>query len=335
LRVVVQAAAVLYMLVYVVVACARLSYPFELEWLEGGSLQQVDRILSGRPIYARPDLSFVAFFYTPAYYYVAAAAATLIGPGFLPLRLVSLLASLGSLAVIFSFVRRDTGRVPPALMAAGLFAATFAASGGWFDLARVDSLYVCLLLLAAYVLRFGRPAGVAVLFGLGMDEAARGASSSSPSKRVALEGFACLAALLQFASLAYDPLRHLPSAADRRAGQRLVSTLAGLKGDVLLPYHPYLLARAGKKVHAHHLPLSAIVLFGDDEYRSRLVSEVKRALQAREYEAIVLDDGFLFADDVARHYRLERRLWETEGAFLPVTGNPMKPEALYVPRPNP
>jgi hypothetical protein len=154
--VVVVAAA--YPLLYFAVALLRMRYPFELEWLEGGSLVQVERVLAGQPIFVRPSPAYVAFTYTPLYYYAAAAASAVTGPGFAALRLVSFLASLGSLAIIFSLVRRETGRALPALVAAGVFAGTYRATGDWLDVGRVDSLWLALTLGAAHRIRFGRTA---------------------------------------------------------------------------------------------------------------------------------------------------------------------------------
>jgi len=152
------AVAAAYPLLYIVVALLRMAYPFELEWLEGGSLVQVQRILAGDPLYTRPSLSYVAFPYPPLYYYVAAAVAAAVGPGFHALRLVSFVASLFSLAAIFDIVRRETGRLLPALVAAGAFAGTYPAAGAWLDVGRVDSLWLALVLLAIHRIRFGRTA---------------------------------------------------------------------------------------------------------------------------------------------------------------------------------
>ena len=99
LRRVLPGIAAAYILVYLAVALLRLRYPFQLEWIESGSLDQVRRILSGRKLYARPSLGFVSFIYTPVYFYVSAAAARVLGDGFLPLRLVSLAASLGCMGL--------------------------------------------------------------------------------------------------------------------------------------------------------------------------------------------------------------------------------------------
>src|SRR5262245_36932728 len=100
-----------YLLMFLIVAVARLSYPFELEWLEGLVLEHVRRILTGHSIYAAPTLEFVPLNYTPFYYYVSAAAALVVGPSFVPLRLVSLCAALAVLALAALLVRRETGRM--------------------------------------------------------------------------------------------------------------------------------------------------------------------------------------------------------------------------------
>ncbi len=141
-------------LCYVIVALARAWHPFQLEWLEGGVLEHVRRILAGQRIYVEPSLDFVPFIYTPLYFYISAALTKIVGLGFAPLRLVSFSASVGVMAVIFLFVRRETERLLPAALAVGLFAAAFRVGGAWLDLARVDSLFLFFLLAAIYLLRF-------------------------------------------------------------------------------------------------------------------------------------------------------------------------------------
>ncbi len=142
--------AACFLLVYLIIAVARLAYPFELEWMEGGSVLQVQRILQGQSLYVAPSLNFIPFIYTPLYFYVSALVAQVTGDGFFPLRLVSFLSSLGCFAFIFMMVRRRTASLSAACLATGLFAATFRISGAWFDIARVDSLFLCLLLAGLY-----------------------------------------------------------------------------------------------------------------------------------------------------------------------------------------
>jgi hypothetical protein len=148
-------AAAFFLAEYILVACLRLGYPYELEWMEGGSLTQVLHILSGQPLYGPPALDFTPTTYAPLYYYAAALLTPLFPPGFLPLRLLSFASSLGVCCLLFLLVRRETGRWLYGLVAAGLFAATFSLGGAWFDLARVDSLFLLLILASAYLLRFG------------------------------------------------------------------------------------------------------------------------------------------------------------------------------------
>lgn len=136
----------------------RLRYPFPLEQLEGSMLLAAERIANGLPVYARPDLHFIPYMYAPAYYYVSGWAVRLLGPGFMALRLVSLLSVCGSLALIYSLVLRDVQGSPKrrhlaGLVAAGLYAAAYPWTHAWFDLGRVDSLYILLLLFALFCTR--------------------------------------------------------------------------------------------------------------------------------------------------------------------------------------
>ncbi len=114
----------------------------------------MQRLLTGQPLYARPDISYVAMIYPPLYYYVSAVLAWIMGMGYPPLRLVSLAAAIGSMALIYLICRRERTAPVPALLGSGLFAATYALCGAWFDLARIDMLSVFLLLLSIWMLRF-------------------------------------------------------------------------------------------------------------------------------------------------------------------------------------
>jgi len=160
--------AALFFAVYVGVAIARMGYPFQLEWMEGGSLAHVKRVLNGKPIYAAPSLDFVPYLYPPFYFYLSAALCQVLGPSFLPLRCLSFLSSLGCFACIFWTVKRETKESFPALLSAGLFAASFGAGGAWFDLARVDSLFLFFLwaciaaIRSSSSLRAGLAAGILV-----------------------------------------------------------------------------------------------------------------------------------------------------------------------------
>jgi 4-amino-4-deoxy-L-arabinose transferase-like glycosyltransferase len=147
-------AACAYLLAYLAIALFRLTYPFDLEWLEGATADHVHRILTGQRIYAPPSLAYTPFLYPPFYYYVSAAVALVTGISLLPLRLVSLASSIGCFWLVYRLVARETGRRYVGIVATGMFAATYRIGGAWLDLARVDSLFLLLFLGAVYIVRF-------------------------------------------------------------------------------------------------------------------------------------------------------------------------------------
>ena len=158
--------AVGYAAVYLALTLQRLVYPFELEWMESGSLEHLLRVLRGEPLYVSPSIDFVPFPYPPFYYYLAALLSKVTGPGFLPLRAISLASSLGIALIVHLFVRRETGRTVYGVLAGGIFLATWRASGLYFDVARLDSLFTFLLLASLYSLRSAASAGVLVMAAL-------------------------------------------------------------------------------------------------------------------------------------------------------------------------
>jgi hypothetical protein len=136
-----------YALAFLCLAAQRAAYPYELEWIESGFAGQVGRILSGRSVYGPPSIEFTPFLYTPLYFYLSAAAAKIVGAGFLPLRLVSILSSLIAIGGIFALVFRRNRNLTASFLAAGLLAASYRITGAWLDVGRVDSLAMALLVL--------------------------------------------------------------------------------------------------------------------------------------------------------------------------------------------
>ena len=143
---------------YIACALQRLGTPILLEWMEAGSLQMMRRVLEGKPLYAQPSVEFVPYTYTPLYFYLSALISGLVGSDLLTLRLVSFAASLASFVFLFSIVRRETGSSFGGLAAVALFAGSYAVNGNWFDIARIDSLCMALLLGGIWLgLGEGRP----------------------------------------------------------------------------------------------------------------------------------------------------------------------------------
>ena len=145
--------------VFVVVALLRLFHPFELEWMEGAMVDHVARVSRGESLYVEPGIDYVPFIYPPGFYWASALVSAVTGPGFVPLRLVSILSALACLAFIGRIVLRATNERGLAFVAACLFVACYRRGDAWLDLGRVDTLFLALLLGGIDTL--GRPATVA------------------------------------------------------------------------------------------------------------------------------------------------------------------------------
>lgn len=150
---------------YLVIALSRLTYPFTVEWLESNSLVEVHRILSGQPLYPAPTAGYVPDGYPPLYFAMSAAAASVLGVSYLPLRLVSLLSSLACFALLGRLVQRETGSAAAGTAAAGVFAALYFATYTWFDVGRVDSLFLTLSIGGLYAARWMRRTSGAIAAG--------------------------------------------------------------------------------------------------------------------------------------------------------------------------
>ncbi len=159
------AGAIYYFIIVIYITLSRIRYPFSLEWTEGASLIQVQRILNGKLLYDQPTYEYIALNYPPLYHYASALFARVLGPGFFPLRLVSFMSSVGCAAAIYLICRKERAEIPAATMASGLFAAAYRLGGAWFDIARVDMLALFFLLLSIYLLCF-RSALACVMAGM-------------------------------------------------------------------------------------------------------------------------------------------------------------------------
>ena len=472
-----------YLLAYLFVAFSRMGYPFELEWLEGGMVDHVRRVLEGSPIYAKPSIEFVSFLYPPLYYEAAAVFAGVLGPGFWPLRLLSFLSSIGVFVLLLQIVRRETGSVFAGGVAVGVFAATYDRVGGWFDIARLDSFYLMLLLAGIFVLlsfrsawgaaaagllfsaafltkqsalvivaplliylvvaelrrapwfagavalgmgggtvlldrvsggwfhyycfylpsrhprldggltafftvdllpalplatvvavyyvairlrgpgaraRFFFPflaagmigsswlvrnmvgaevnnllpafAAVALLAALGLHELRLRAQAREAIvwRRVALA--AEIALLAQLAFLAYDPRTHIPTLADRAAGEKLVARLQAIPGEIFAPHHGYLARLAGKRGYAHTLAMDNLFLDDDGPARRDLEAEMRKALADKTFAAVLLESDGRYGVAILNSYDAREALFDDPGVFWPVTGGRLRPEALCLPK---
>ena len=167
LRLLLAAESCLLVLLVFISAHRRLHYPYALEWIEEGNLQEMLRVLHHQPLYVAPTLQYTPYIYGPLFFWLAAATAHVAGPGYPALRLVSILSTAGLFAALFGFVllespRRSPGRVLAAFAGVGLFATAYTITNGFFDVGRVDML--CLALAMAALLLVQREQVVAAAF---------------------------------------------------------------------------------------------------------------------------------------------------------------------------
>lgn len=170
LRVLCLGFSVAYLVAFYWVALTRLTWPFDLEWMEGGMVMHAARVLAGQPIYAAPTLDFVPYFYTPGYPAVVAALGKLSlavggsGLSFGLARGVSLLCTTWTLWILFCIGRREA-HWQAGLLAAGIYSALFRTNGAFYDLARPDALFMAILCSAVYVAAYHRTLAGAALAG--------------------------------------------------------------------------------------------------------------------------------------------------------------------------
>jgi len=486
------AVASLYPAVFLGVAVLRMGHPFGLEYLEGSMLVGAERVLAGEPLYAAPSLQYVSLMYTPLFYYLGAAAAAVLGPSLFALRLVSFASTLACFAMVQRLVHRHTGSERFGWLAACLFAASYGACGSWFDVARVDMLFLALFLGALLALhRRSKTAwvGAGLLFSLSfltkqsalvmmlpvlvwslqadrrraawlfatlvaviglstwigdhttdgwytrfvfeiprgsyerlseriwtfwtrdllglfpaallaslaligstlrrtwqaaprewdqdrllLVAAAVGMVGGSWGSRIHAGGYVnvllpaytalaitavvalqralaamradpaagrswlepalYLLAIGQFAVLAYDPARLVPTRASREAGEQLVTTIAAMDGDVLVAYEPMLAAMAGKPRYAHVAALAWLSHSDDDAAMRGVVTAFNRAFAERRFAGVIVSDDWLQALEGFRKAYVPsgRAILPRSDVFWPVTGARVRPDTLYVPR---
>jgi hypothetical protein len=151
------AAAALLLLALTALWVARVPYPYDLEWMEGGMLAHAWRLANDLPLYVEPQADFVPFVYPPGYSWVVATLGGIFGLAPATGRVVSLFGSVSAAVAISYIVQRQARIGSPdcrvdegstlvaAVVAAVAFLGTYPATGAFFDLVRPDGLLIGLL----------------------------------------------------------------------------------------------------------------------------------------------------------------------------------------------
>ncbi len=147
------ALAVIYAGLHVVslagVFVGRAGYAYDVEWMEGGQLVHALRVMHGEPLYGDCSDGWISFAYPPVHAWALAIVGWIFGLDYLSGRMLSVAAFAVSCTLLLREVARSCrdrwlGGALGAL-ALGSICALYPYSGAWYDVIRVDSLYLALL----------------------------------------------------------------------------------------------------------------------------------------------------------------------------------------------
>jgi len=123
----------------------------------------------------------------------------------------------------------------------------------------------------------------------------------------------------------YAPTPHVPSAGDRHNAPALLARLRGVKGEVLMPYHPYYPVLVGGRPSYHQMGINDVTRAGYP-----MPQDILDRVRRRRYAVVVLDNppgaryAFLF-DPYKLGYYFP---WKTSPRV--VTGYPVRPTYWFV-----
>jgi hypothetical protein len=152
------AIAGLFTALWLVIACLRIRYPYELEWSGGSMLDHCREVLRGNALYREPSSGWFSFEYPPLYFYVSAFVMRFMGVNsYLGMRLVSCISTLLLLYVVYLWCARlapmPSGRRSSwPYLAPAVFLAAYRFTGAWYDIERLDMLFMFLSVLGGYLL---------------------------------------------------------------------------------------------------------------------------------------------------------------------------------------
>ena len=138
---------------------ARLTYPMDIEWCEGGILYQAYRLIHGLPVYARNDPVWTPWSY-PIGHTLVLALVGLFKCDFWSGRLVSIvffcLLCAALFREVYQHLERSSFGVALGALTVAVIACAYPVVGQWYDLIRVDTMAMSLSVIGiARVYRLG------------------------------------------------------------------------------------------------------------------------------------------------------------------------------------
>jgi hypothetical protein len=191
----------------------------------------------------------------------------------------------------------------------------------------------------------------AMLFGIGLHACLSAvcgqAASTAPSGKAERRhwGVSALyaACVVQFALTAYSPLLLTPSAEEEAAGDEFVKRVAGIEGEVFIPYHGYLARLAGKEPYAHALAMVDVLRGTDERARDQLMGSISGALRQKRFAAIISESFYswdnkydllaYFPEEMKGDYENGGDLFNLKGTIRTVSGRDLRRQLLYLPKP--
>lgn len=147
--------AIILIITAVRIFSSRMTFPVDLEWIEGGQLLHAHRLLEGKEIYTEPKQGFMPYSYPPGHTLILAFFGGIFGLDFWLGRFISLSAMGGVIFLLAREVHREFegqgARFLWPALAVGSMLAAFPLTGGWYDLIRNDEL-VLLMVIGSAVL---------------------------------------------------------------------------------------------------------------------------------------------------------------------------------------
>ncbi len=229
------------------------------------------------------------------------------------LRPAIVLVALGAVGVVVLARRRGDGIWFHALVGSSLVIAAYVGrlhSGGYDN-----------VVLPAYL-------EVAVVAALGLERLLE------PHRRAWQRGAVALLAGAQLATLAYAPGRYIPSAADTRAGDRVIAALRALPQPIYLPSNPWYAEQAGSPMTAQSAALEDVLRAHLDGTDVALAAQLHEAIAAHRFGAIVVDSATglsYLPKDLCTYYRPDHQLPVSGDDLFPVTGTRTRPAEVWLP----
>ena len=129
-----------------------ITFPLNLDVMEGVVLQHFQQATAYAPIYPEPSPGYVPLAYNPLFYIISIPFSWILGINLTTLRFVAILGAIGSGLIIYLVIKDKTRSTWWGLIAVGLYAAAYSVMDFYLDTAHSDSWLLFAFLLGSYII---------------------------------------------------------------------------------------------------------------------------------------------------------------------------------------